>query len=61
VMEVKYDSMWGGWCSNMVSRSSGVGVWKFSRRGWWDFCRFVRFEVGDGSKIKFWQDVWCGD
>jgi hypothetical protein len=21
----------------------------------------TRFEVGDGSKIRFWYDVWCGD
>jgi hypothetical protein len=20
-----------------------------------------RFELGDGSKIKFWDDVWCGE
>jgi hypothetical protein len=25
------------------------------------FSRFIRFEVGDSSKIKFWHDVWCGD
>jgi hypothetical protein len=24
-----------------------VGVWKNVRRGWGDFSRFVRFEVGD--------------
>jgi hypothetical protein len=24
------------------------------------FSRFIRFEVGDGSKIRFWLDVWCG-
>jgi len=23
------------------------------------FSRFIRFEVGDGSKIRFWLDVWC--
>jgi hypothetical protein len=21
----------------------------------------VRFDVRDGSKIRFWCDVWCGD
>jgi hypothetical protein len=20
----------------------------------------TRFELGDGSKIRFWDDVWCG-
>jgi len=37
----------------------GVGVCKNIRRGW--DSRFVRFEVGDGSRIKFWHDVGGGD
>jgi uncharacterized protein (DUF779 family) len=38
-----------------------VGVWKHIRRGWEKFRNFVRFEVGSGSNISFWQDWWCGD
>jgi hypothetical protein len=36
-------------------------VWIFIRMEWGEFTQFVRFKAGDGSKIKFWQDVWCGD
>lgn len=25
------------------------------------FSKFVKYEVGDGSKVNFWHDVWCGD
>jgi hypothetical protein len=25
------------------------------------FSCFVIYEVGDGSKIKFWHDLWCRD
>jgi hypothetical protein len=25
------------------------------------FCSYTRFELSDGSKIKFWDDVWCGE
>jgi hypothetical protein len=25
------------------------------------FSKFIRFEVGDGIRIRFWHDVWCGD
>jgi hypothetical protein len=33
VVEVKYDRMWGGWCSNEFVRFFGVEVWKNIRRG----------------------------
>jgi hypothetical protein len=23
--------------------------------------RHIRFDHGDGSKICFWEDIWCGD
>jgi hypothetical protein len=38
-----------------------VGVWKHIKRGWDKFSKFVRFEVGVGSKVSFWNDVWCRD
>lgn len=47
--------------SNGIFGSYGIGLWKNIRRGWGEFSRFVRFEVRDESKIRFWQDVWCGD
>jgi hypothetical protein len=28
-------------------------VWKYIRRGWEIFSRFVRYEVGDGSRSGF--------
>jgi hypothetical protein len=24
-------------------------------------CSHTRFELGDGFKIRFWDDVWCGE
>ena len=29
--------------------------------GWADFSKNTHFAVGVGSRVKFWQDVWCGD
>jgi hypothetical protein len=31
------------------------------RRGWDGFAHHVRYEVGYGSKVLFWRDVWCGE
>jgi hypothetical protein len=25
------------------------------------FCTHTRFELGDGSKVRLWHDIWCGD
>jgi hypothetical protein len=36
-------------------------VWKHIRRGLRVFSSLVRYEVGDGTKIRFWHDLWCGD
>jgi hypothetical protein len=61
VIDVKFKSLRGGWCSKEVLGTFGVGVWKHISRGWDKFSNFVRFEVGDGSDASFWHDWWCGD
>lgn len=59
VVEVKYGSMWGGWCSNPIQGPYGMSLWKTIRKGWNRFTRWVNFRVGDGSYLMFWQDQWC--
>jgi hypothetical protein len=44
-----------------VTGSYGVSVWKFIRRRWDNVAKYLRFEVGEGSHIRFWHDLWCGD
>jgi hypothetical protein len=60
VVDAKFGSMGGGWCSRAPTGPHGVGLWKNIRRGWSLFCSHTRFELGDGSRISFWDDVWCG-
>jgi hypothetical protein len=57
----KYGSVWGGWHLGNISGSHGVGLWKFICMGWQNFRRHVKFVPGEGTKIRFWNDVWCGD
>jgi hypothetical protein len=38
-----------------------VSLWKHIRRGWDVFYNFTSVEVGDGSRTRFWHDIWCGD
>jgi hypothetical protein len=60
-VDSKFGSLCGGWCSREIAGAFGVGLWKFIRKGWETFSKFLRFEVGDGSRTRFWHDLWCGD
>jgi hypothetical protein len=53
VVDSKYDSLWGEWCSPEPACVFGVGVWKNIIKGWDSFSSFTRFVVGDGTKIIF--------
>jgi len=61
VVDSKYGSSWGGWCSLELAGAYGVGVWKNIRKGWDSFSSFTRVVVGDGTNINFWNDLWCRD
>ena len=61
VVEAKYGGMWGGWCSDVSRGAYGVSLWKYIRRGWDQFFPFLSFKVGNGEKVRFWHDIWCGD
>ena len=52
----KYGSLIGGWSSNSVQGTHGVGLWKHIRKGWDKFSQFFKFKVGDGSRTRFWLD-----
>jgi hypothetical protein len=57
----KYDKMRGGWCSKEVGGPHGLGLRKSIHKGWDIFKHNVRFEIGNGSRVLFWKDVWCGE
>jgi hypothetical protein len=56
----KYGNSHGGWITREVSGPHGVSLWKTIRKEWGNFVKYVNFEVGDGTKVKFWLDTWCG-
>jgi hypothetical protein len=52
VVETKYDSFRGGWCSREVVGLFEVGVWKYIRRGENCFQDLLHTRR-DGSKVRF--------
>jgi hypothetical protein len=61
VVEAKYGSMWGGWCTYPHRGASGVSLWKNIRSGWEIFSSHSKLVVGEGNWVRFWHDRWCGD
>jgi hypothetical protein len=61
VVEAKYGSERGGWRSKIGAGSHGRGLWKFISKEWYHFFSHIRLIPGDGSRISFWGEVWCGN
>ena len=47
VMDAKYGSMWGGWCSNSVQGPYEFCLWKSIRKGWDGYVSFRDESVAD--------------
>jgi hypothetical protein len=60
-VNAKYGSEWGGWHTIDTPGPHKVGLWRYISRDWQLFSNYIRFDPGDGSKIKFWDDVRCGE
>ena len=61
VIGVKYGQKGFGWRTNEARGTFGVGVWKeiLKEANWcWNN---IEFKVGNGTKVKFWTDHWCGN
>ncbi|KAF5467197.1 hypothetical protein F2P56_017049 [Juglans regia] len=61
VIDSQFRKIWGGWCSNEVRGTHGVGLWKNIRSLWGTFWGHEHFVVGDGLRVCFWLDIWCGN
>ena len=50
-----------GWDSNTLVKWSHRCPWKAIAQVFQEFSKFTRFVIGDGEKIRFWEDLWWGD
>ncbi|RVW98499.1 microtubule-associated protein AIR9 [Vitis vinifera] len=57
----KYGEEEGGWISCEVREGYGVGLWKEIRKEGVLLFKNASFIVGDGRRVKFWKDIWCGN
>ncbi|KAJ9674040.1 hypothetical protein PVL29_023536 [Vitis rotundifolia] len=61
VISKKYGVEEGNWCTRAVSERYGVGLWKAIRNEWLFLKDRLAYQVGNGRRVKFWKDKWCGD
>ena len=61
VIRGKYGEERGGWCSREVREAHGVGLWKGLRMEWDFVGSRISFPIGNGRRVRFWRDRWCGD
>ena len=61
VMSAKYGVKDRGWSTRPVCGSHGCNLWKGIMANWDSFQKYIVFEVGNGNKVQFWYDKWCGD
>ncbi|RVW24487.1 putative ribonuclease H protein [Vitis vinifera] len=53
----------GKWLWRFANENESFGS-KLSlaiRNGWENFRSHSRFIIGDGTRVKFWKDLWCGN
>ena len=61
IISLRYGMEEGGWFSNSPRGSFGVGLWKDIDKEVIQIRHNCSFEVGNGRKVRFWEDVWCSE
>ena len=58
---LKYGVDEGGWLTKAVRGSFGVGLWKEIYKKTYSIKLHNNLLIGDGSRVKFWEDAWCSE
>ena len=61
VISYKCEETLGGWHTCDIRGGFGVGLWKEIKKEWPLFLQNAAFALGNGRRISFWKDVWCGE
>lgn len=61
VIKAKYRLHDNGWDSKSRGRVKLTYPWKNINRIYSRFITYTRYDLGNGKRIKFWEDKWWGD
>ena len=61
IISTKFGVERGGWSTRGVREGYGVGLWKEISKEGLLLLNNVSFSVGDGKRVRFSKDIWCGN
>ena len=61
VISSKFGEGIGGWSFGNIKGGFRVGLWREIRKEWPLLLQNASISLGNGSRISFWRDVWCGE
>ena len=60
VISTKFGEGDGGWNTNDMRGGYGTGLWKDISKEWITFYQNSTSCLGNGRRLRFWKDPWCG-
>ena len=61
IISSKFGESLDGWHTRDLRGGYGTSLWKEIRKEWSSFFQNAVLSLGDGRRINFWKDVWCGE
>ena len=61
VISIKFGEENGGWNTSDIRGGYGTGLWKNIRKEWLSLSQNTSFSLGNGRRLGFWKDSWCGE
>ena len=61
VISTKFGEEDGGWNTRDIRGGYGSGLWKDIRKEWITFSQNPTSSLGNGRRLGFWKDPWCGE
>lgn len=61
LIKSKYGVSPKGWGTNSCTNGSPCNPWKDISSGYQSFLECCRAEIGNGNRVRFWEDSWVND
>ena len=60
MISIKFGGKDGSWNTNDIRGGYGIGLWNDIRKEWLTFSQNTTFSLGNGRRMGFLKDSWCG-